>query len=158
MTNHPRVVYGTIMSGTTQHPVIAVDAGQGRANCITLDKGWSLLRKWEEVEVEQEYTVYSPDFPQEQAGWEAILRQIAEARSAAAAWEDQALDYRVRLELAEQRIRELEGRGTDDPMSETCRGISLQLWGVEFSELDEEVQEFVVCAAERLIQKREADA
>lgn len=112
MSTYPRVVLGTTKSGSgelwTEHPTVAVDLGNGLAGCITLDKGWTYSRNWSEVTVEKDYVVYSPEFPQEQKGWQALLRQIAEAKSAAAAWEDQALDYKAHLELAEQRIRELE--------------------------------------------------
>lgn len=95
MSNHPRVALGQVPVGDglgTTHPVVAVDGGNGRANCFTLDKGWTFLRGWGDVEVEHELVVYSPEFPQEQAGWRAILRQIAEAQSLAARWEDQYLD------------------------------------------------------------------
>lgn len=266
MTTYPRVALGTIRSGSgelwTEHPIVAVDLGNGVAGCVTLDKGWTLNRNWSEVTVEKEYTVYSPEFPQEQKGWQAILRLIAEAQSAAAAWEDQALDYEAHLELAEQRIRELEAEkvikpelrvlmeeadqlrqhlreiqadneryfspvdfsgkemfeeerpldresgpfwftvqapvegnsptysaayvetcnGVDltaeqalragrillalahryenppDRLKEMRRNVSMQIWGQEFHELDEECQEFVTAAAERLIQKEDEDA
>lgn len=125
MTNHPRVALGQIPVGDglgTTHPVVAVDIGNGRANCVTLDKGWTLSRKWEEVEVEHELVAYSPEFPQEQRGWQAILRQVAEAQSAAARWEDQCLDekakhHRTKVsrdalkeenDLLRQRVKELE--------------------------------------------------
>lgn len=125
MTNHPRVALGQVPVGDglgTTHPVVAVDVGNGRANCVTLDKGWTFLRGWEDVEVEHELVIYSPEFPQEQAGWRAVLRQIAEAQSLAARWEDQYLDeeakhYRTKVsrdalkeenDLLRQRVKELE--------------------------------------------------
>ena len=95
MTNHPRVALGQVLVGDglgTTHPVVAVDAGNGRANCVLLDKGWTFLRKWEDIEVEHELVVYSPEFPQEQRGWRAVLRQIAEAQSLADRWEELFLD------------------------------------------------------------------
>lgn len=111
MTNHPRVALGQVLVGDglgTTHPVVAVDAGNGKANCVTLDKGWCFLRKWEEVEVEHEFVAYSPEFPQEQRGWQAILQQIAEARSSAARWEDQARDEQARRESLNWRVEDLQ--------------------------------------------------
>ena len=163
MTNYPRVALGHVPVGDglgTTHPVVAVDAGNGRANCVTLDKGWTLLREWESLTIEHEFVVYSPEFPQEQKGWESLLRQIAEAKSAAESWEDQALDYKAHLELAEQRIRELEAekQNPQDRLEKMRRNVSMQIWGVEPSDLEDEVYEFVTAAAERLIQKEDEDA
>ena len=111
MTNHPRVALGQVLVGDglgTTHPVVAVDAGNGRANCVTLDKGWCFLRKWEEVEVEHEFVAYSPEFPQEQVGWRAVLRQIAEAQSLADRWEEQYLDEEARRVGLSKRVEDLQ--------------------------------------------------
>lgn len=228
MTTCPRVALGTTRSGSgelwTEHPTVAVDLGNGVAGCVTLDKGWTYNRNWAEVKVEQEYVVYSPEFPQEQKGWQAILRLIATERSNAAAWEDKAKDAEARAQKVERERyfppENFNGRKVFNEISvdpedgpywfivhkpssaapsysaayvETCNGIdltaeqaleagrilislarnwqsptdrleerrrdvSMQIWGKEFHELDEECQEFVTAAAERLIQKEDEDA
>lgn len=113
MTERPRVVFGTTAaldsSGReTEHPVVAADIGGGSAICVTLDKNWTLRRSWDEIKVKDEYVVYSPEFPQEQQGWRAVLREIAGAKHAAATWEDQFLDERARHDNTKRELEALK--------------------------------------------------
>ena len=112
MTSHPRVALGKAYSGPpdvgTQHPIIAVGINADDAMCVSLDKGWTFCRHWSDIEVEHEFVVYSPEFPQEQAGWRAVLRQITEAQSLADRWEEQCLDEEARRVDQRKTIEELQ--------------------------------------------------